>query len=287
MAGQPIHIALTFDDGYWAPAYAVMRSIAFASRRPGDLVFHLFHIGLAAHHRQALDAIAAEFPVRLEHVDLAAEPAYREFVARLPIRRPFTPVIYARLLLASLLPAEVDRLVYLDCDVLVRAPIEELAATDLSQKSIGAVLDPYRHMQMLGRDLTGNGTTFDYNFPYFNSGVLLIDRARYAAADPAGRTAEMAASGLLDRLQYDQAALNLVFRDDWAPLDFRWNVIGATPAHEALEPFVIHYTGPRKPWSLVPGAAHQRLYRHVMTNAVYYAFWRERLQRRLLRPFRH
>ena len=34
----PIHIALTFDDSYWAPAYATMRSICLTTRRRGDIV---------------------------------------------------------------------------------------------------------------------------------------------------------------------------------------------------------------------------------------------------------
>ena len=36
----PIHIVLTFDDNFWAPAYAVARSICLSTRRR-DLVFHL------------------------------------------------------------------------------------------------------------------------------------------------------------------------------------------------------------------------------------------------------
>jgi len=282
MADERLHVALTFDDAYWAPAYAVMRSTCLASRRRKDLVFHLIHIGLAARHRAVLDAIPAEFSATLNHLDLGSDPSYAAFVARLPIRKPFSPVIYARLLLDSLLPGDVERLVYLDSDVLVRAPIESLLATGLEGRGIGAVLDPHRHMQMLGRDLRANADVFDYNFPYFNSGVLLIDRALYAAVDMPQRALDMEKAGLLTRLQYDQAALNLAFRDNWQPLDWRWNVIGAEPAHEALEPFIIHYTGPRKPWGALPGAAYRRHYRHVMTNDVYYAFRRERLQRRLL-----
>jgi lipopolysaccharide biosynthesis glycosyltransferase len=281
-----IHVALTFDDGYWAPAYAVMRSICLASRRRDDLVFHLLHIGLAPDHRQTLATIATEFPAKLVETDLATHPAYAAFVAQLPIRPPFSPVIYARLLLNDILPPGVERIVYLDSDVLVRAPIETLFMTDLGSRGIGAVLDPHRHMQMLGRDLRANADVFDYNFPYFNSGVLLIDRARYAAVDMPGRTLDMKRTGLLDRLQYDQAALNLAFRDNWQPLDWRWNLIGAEPAHEALEPFIVHYTGPRKPWRLLPGAAYHRLYRHVMTNDVYYAYRREQFWRAAQKPFR-
>src|SRR5690606_31766230 len=122
---------------------------------------------------------------------------------------------------------------------------------------------------------------FDFGFAYFNSGVLLIDRQAYAAARVPERTKTMADEGLLDRLQYDQAALNLIFRNDWLPLDFRWNLINPEPAHEALEPHIVHYTGPRKPWGLLPGAAYGRLYRHVMTNRLFHQFQRERRRQQL------
>ncbi len=277
----PLHIALTFDDRYWAPAYAVMRSICLASNRRPDLVFHLIHTGIGPANRAQLDSLASEFPVAINHVALDQHQAYKAFVTDLPIAKPFSPVIYARLLLDRLLPETAQRIVYLDCDTFVRAPIETLFAKNLEGKPIGAVLDAHRHMQMLGRDLRQNGDVFSYNFPYFNSGVLLIDRSAYARADMPARTMELHRTGLLSRLQYDQAALNLVFKDNWHSLDWRWNVICPEPAHEVLDPFILHYTGPRKPWSLLPGAAFARLYRHVMTNDIYYAFWRERVRARL------
>ncbi|MCB1020943.1 MAG: glycosyltransferase family 8 protein [Acidobacteria bacterium] len=276
-----LHVALSFDDGFWAPAYAVMRSICLASHHRGDLVFHLFEDALEPAHRAELDSIATEFPARLVHVDLGANARFAELTAALPVARPFSRVIYARLMLDALLPPDVERLVYLDCDTLVLAPIEQLIETDLGGKSIGAVSDPYRHMHMLGRDLRANADVFDFTTPYFNSGVLLIDRAAFARADVPSRTRDLAQKGLLQRLQYDQAALNLIFADDWLALDPRWNFIAPLAAHEALEPFVLHYAGPRKPWGLLPGAAHRRLYRHVMTNRLFYPFRRAQMWRAL------
>lgn len=276
MSRPSTHVVLTFDDGYWAPAYAAARSLALSSAEPEALVLHLLHSGLSVAHRTELDALASEFPLRLSHLDLEAQPAFVEFAAALPVHRPFTAVIYARLLLDVLLPAEVERLVYLDCDILVRSPIEVLSASDLMGRSIGAVLDPHRHIHMLGTDLTRNADVFSFGFAYFNSGVLLIDRAAFARADVPAKTRELAGRGLLDRLQYDQAALNLIFRDDWLPLDFRWNLINPMQAHEVLEPHIVHYTGPRKPWGLLPGAAFHRHYRHAMTNRIFNQFRRER-----------
>ena len=41
MSGEKIHVVLTFDDNFWAPAYATMRSICLASRQRGNLTFHV------------------------------------------------------------------------------------------------------------------------------------------------------------------------------------------------------------------------------------------------------
>jgi len=281
----PIHVALTFDDGFWAPAYATMRSACLASRRPADLRFHLFHRGLAPDHRQALDAITAEFGAGLLHYDLSGNARFIAFLEGLSFHPKLTNLVYARLLLPELLPGEIARILYLDCDMMVRAPLEDLAERDLEGHPIAAVLDTGRHRHMLGRDLKANADLFDFHFAYFNAGLLVIDREGFARADLPGRTRALHQSGVLARIQYDQAILNLVFKDDWLPLEAGWNLTNPVPAHEVLEPRLVHYTGPKKPWTLFSGVAYERVYRHVMTNAVFYRYLRERLLKRLLGPF--
>lgn len=280
--GEPIHIALTFDDGFWAPAYATMRSICLSSDERDSLVLHAIHSGLGETHKRVIDTLADEFPVTIHHLDLAGRADYAALVAKLPVRFGYSAVIYARLLLDRLL-ADVERVVYLDSDLLVRSPIENIARLDLGENAVAAVMDPHRHRAMLGRDFRRNADLFDFRQPYFNSGVLVIDRRRYAAARLDELMQKLAASGAMDRIQFDQAALNLAFRGGWLPLDFRWNLINPQPAHENFEPHIVHYTGPRKPWHLLSRAAFAQAYRHTMTNDVFYAFWRERQGRRLKR----
>jgi len=281
--GDPVHIALTFDDGFWAPAYATMRSIGLSSRRRDDLVFHLFHRGLSAPHRKQLDEIRHEFGSTLIDYDLSANAAFNSFLAGMSYHKALTNLVYARLMLHELLPPEISRVLYLDCDMLVRSPIEQLAELDLQGKPIAAVLDPHRHRAMLGRDFKRNTDLFEFNQSYFNAGLLVIDRAAFAAANLPGRTRAYHEAGVLERVQYDQAVLNLVFKDNWLPLDFRWNLINPQPAHENFEPHVVHYTGPHKPWQLLSRVAFAQAYRHTMTNDVFYAFWREQQVRRVRR----
>lgn len=283
---EQIHIALTFDDGYWAPAYAVMRSICLASNRRPDLVFHLLYRELSGEHRVALNAIRSEFGAMLVDCDLGRSQRVAEFLSGMSFHPKLTNIVYARLLLHELMDTDVGRIIYLDCDMLVRAPIEELAELDLKGKALAAVLDAHRHRAMMGRDFKRNADLFDFRQGYFNAGMLVIDRAAFAAADLPGRTRAYHEAGILDRVQYDQAVLNLVFKDNWLPLDFRWNLTDPRPPHENLEPKIVHYTGSRKPWQLLSRLAFSQAYRHTMTNDIYYAYWRECLVRMLLKPFR-
>ncbi|KKB10862.1 hypothetical protein VE25_15885 [Devosia geojensis] len=279
----PIHIALTFDDNFWAPAYAVMRSICLFTKRRGDLVFHLLHRPLTDEHRADLKAIESEFRARLVWYDLDHSPLFADIAARMPQNKRLSNIVYARLVIDRFVDPSIARILYLDCDLLVRAPIEALYETDLEGHPIAAVRDTLGPFIVGGRDLRNNRDLFDIADPYFNAGVLLIDLDRWRQAKLLDRLEAMFADGTMDRIYYDQDFLNLTFKHDWLHLAPTWNVIDARHAHEGLDLNIMHYTSARKPWQLVSNVAFRRIYRHVMTNELFYRYMRHRLKRRLRR----
>ncbi len=285
-----IHVVLSFDDNFWAPAYAVMRSACLSSKRRADMVFHLLHMPVSEEHRQDLDAITAEFGAELRWYPLAGQPVFEDFTDGLKTSAQWPRVVYARLLLAELLPAELERVLYLDCDMLVRRPLEEVFGADLEGRPIGAVLDTLHPFIMGRRDMRENPDIFDLAEPYFNSGLMLVDMAGWRRMDVQGAMRALAARGWLRRLQYDQDMLNIIFRGQWKALPWRWNTMDAHPAHETLNPAILHFTGLNKPWALTAGirrsTAYARWYRHVMTNELFYRFARHRWKRWWLKRLR-
>lgn len=278
-----IDIALCFDDNFWAPAYAVMRSVCLTTPRPELLRFHLCQDGLSDAHRVELNDIAREFGAQILHYRLDSHADLAAISARLPMERRFRRIIYARLLLDKILPSDVKRVLYLDSDTMVVGDIAQIWNTPLSGRTLGAVSDPMRLFSMHGRDLREKRDLFAPGCPYFNSGVLLIDLPRFSAANIEERLQEFERRGILTRLYYDQDILNLVFKDDWQSLDWRFNIVDPHMAHQAMEPVVLHYTLQARPWTLRAGVlrtiAFARLYRHVMTNRIYYMFLRQRWTR--------
>ncbi|PXA99799.1 hypothetical protein DMC47_01590 [Nostoc sp. 3335mG] len=278
-----IHIVLAFDDNFWAPAYTLMRSICMSTRRRADLVFHLMHMPLSEEHRHDLEGVVREFGATLRYHPVADSELFDFFVAELPTHVRWPRIVYARLLAADILPPDIERVIYLDCDMLVRAPIEQLYEVDLKGQPLGAVRDALAPFIAAGRDMRRNRDIFDPADPYFNSGMLVIDLALWRAIDVKSEIAAIAGKGLMSRLFFDQDMLNLVFHDRWTPLSWRWNTIDAHPSHEALGPSILHYTLDGKPWFLLSGilrrCAYARWYRHVMTNDLFYRFARHRWKR--------
>lgn len=277
--GAGIHVVLNFDDNFWAPAFAVMRSVCLSSKRRREMVFHLFVQELSAAHRADLDRIGEEFGATLIYYDLAHHAEFQRICGALRESRRFPQIVYARLLIDRLLPRSVRRVIYLDCDTLVVAPIERLYEYDLKGLPIAAVAEPFGMQIMMGRDMRRKQGIFDPADRYFNSGVLLIDLERYAAADIPARLEEFREKNILKRLYYDQDVLNLVFADRWLELDWRFNVIESHRAHHAHGVHIVHYSDRRRPWHLVSGVPFHRAYRHVMTNELFYRYARHRWKR--------
>jgi len=282
-----VEIALTFDDNFWAPAYATMRSACLTTPHPQRLRFHLLVDGVTPAHRAVLETIGTDYGAVLNIVDLTASDVLDRRIATFPTIRMlrFRPVIYARLFLGELLPPDVERVLYLDSDLFVRSPIEDLFGIDMAGMAIAAALQPDRTHCIAGKDLKAR-QAFSMAEPYFNSGVMLIDMSQYRGVDFARALQESLPQSEIDMFYYDQDIINFVFKHRILELDYRWNLQNAAPAHEVLNPAIVHYSANPKPWFVWSRVAFKRTYRHLMTNQYYYQYRRERLLelvKRLLR----
>ncbi len=167
----------------------------------------------------------------------------------------FTVTTYARLLIDELLPRDLDRVLYLDGDILVRGDIGDLWMTDLRGRTVGAVMDLPRY--------PFNGKLgLPVEAAYFNAGVLVIDLERWRRLKIGERALALAREHP-ERLTWaDQCALNLVLHDDWTALDRVWNfqsmdvacLVNGHMRFNAVDPGrlaavrLVHFNGRSKPW---------------------------------------
>lgn len=170
---------------------------------------------------------------------------------------------YHRIFMESAFGESVKRIVYLDCDLVVLGDLSRLASVDLGGKTVGAVMDYAVRLWGGPRTCPALKSQVDgADRGYFNSGVMVVDLDAWRSL----RVKDLAARFLIensDRIYcWDQDALNHALANDWWPIDPRWNRMcyWDRPEFEdppfppdvmaSLEdPFIIHFTGRRKPWN--------------------------------------
>jgi lipopolysaccharide biosynthesis glycosyltransferase len=148
---------------------------------------------------------------------------------------------YARLLAGSVLDSSVERVVYVDVDVLFLRDICELYEMPLDGMILAAVPngppeEQQEQLQRLGIAASG----------YFASGLMVIDLARWRK-DRIGERALGFAETLGDKLVlHDQDALNGVVQGNFLALPSSWCHVPADGVVE--EDVVVHYAMVPKPW---------------------------------------
>lgn len=174
-------------------------------------------------------------------------------------KRPDLPTItqatYYRLDLANIIPPEIDKVLYLDGDIICRKPLDNLWNTDISQFAVAGVHDVWEEIYEKSNHLHLSPWR-----GYFNAGVLLINlkwwrennstESFYAFIDQHG-----------DWLKcQDQDVLNYVFNEHKLILPIKYNLATdflynntdykhySDQLEEAIhDPVLIHFIAV-KPW---------------------------------------
>jgi lipopolysaccharide biosynthesis glycosyltransferase len=242
-----IQIVVGCDDGY-ACHLAVMLLSLFAHSRSLPLQVHVM-VSPEFTSRTRLDETLGVNAGRLIYHVLADHA-----VVGLKQREDLTAATYYRLLMGDVLPADMQRVIYLDCDLMLCGDVAELWRFSLGDAIVAAVPDPgFTQSNVLG---------LPQDAPYFNAGVLLIDLVRWRR-EAIGEKALAFAACHPDRLTYnDQCALNWVLDGSWAMLNPIWNlqaltlgeiVDGEIRYYDPLplivaDACILHFNAPGRPW---------------------------------------
>lgn len=131
----------------------------------------------------------------------------------------YTRHVFYRLLMAKLLPITVDRVLYLDCDIIVRKSLKPLWNIDISQFAIGAVHDAQE-----GLIHQYNRLEYTYDKGYFNSGVLYANLDYWRKTNATDRLFKYINSFSEKIKMPDQDPLNVVFQDEKKFISFTYNL---------------------------------------------------------------
>jgi len=170
----------------------------------------------------------------------------------------FSRAVFRRLFLDRVLPETYQRIVSLDSDMWVARPgLGRLATFDLGGAPLGAAYDMIFLMDFnggpLAREFQAQRAALGLALatPYFNAGLMAIDRQRWRAMEISERVID-ALKLAPERYPFlEQSALNELIAGGFAPLSPRYNFMGdfmLLDLEETIEPIVLHFVNAPKPW---------------------------------------
>ncbi len=247
---SPIYIALAADENYTQHMAAVTLSVLHNATEPQRIFLFFLDAGIREEDREELGRIVESYGAR--HAFIRPDTA---IYSNITTQRYGVAALF-RLSLETLLPQEVERVIYLDCDVLVFADLTTLWQTDLGPNIVGAVTN-------LGHQPTERLGIAEGE--YFNSGVLLIDLHRWREEGLGKKVLSYMVNHNEKLIFPDQDGLNCILKGRWQPLPLRWNAqpaiysmyhkkkfvsgISAADYHTAItNPGIMHFVGEDKPW---------------------------------------
>lgn len=245
-----LNVVLASDDNYALWMGMVIFSSLAKSRFKEKICFYVIDGGITEYKKNLIESMVAKY--RSSVCWVLPDAAYFQ---GLPIKR-YGLATYYRLALGKLLPDHVEKVIYLDCDLLVADDLKDLWDHDLKGHILGAV-------ENLG--ISSPSLSFDRK-DYFNAGVLLIDMFQWRERKMDDKLIEVMKNAGDEYHYLDQDALNTVFKNSWSRIGLRWNMqpsiwakleksrCNITGYHQgeymsALErPGVIHFLAKSKPW---------------------------------------
>lgn len=243
--GGQLHIALCFDGALASYAETLLFSLSDCHPKH-QIDVHIVYRELSSSSIQALRKVEETLPNLLLHFYLIDGKVLNSVLAddyHLPVES------YFRFFLPTLLP-RVNRLLYLDIDILVCGDLSSLWTMELSGNCIGAVLE-----QEMGiyfpENLSALGLSSEQ---YFNSGVLLMDLERMRQEKVSESLIALAKQRGQTMRFGDQDILNLYFKDKvtYLPQSYNYRNYAMHTGSESIEDVhILHFNGPGKPWFTV------------------------------------
>lgn len=234
-----MHIVTASDNNYVPGVFVLLASIA---RHNPQARFTILTTDWSADSLAKMASFKQRLGLRVDLVEITAKS-----MAALPITRAhLTRSTYARLFIPNLLPEE-DRVIYMDCDMLVTGSLAEAWTCDLDGYALAAVRCP--------APTAAFARAIDLPVEqYFNAGFLVLSLATWRGEGFADACLQSVAAPDCPYLSQDESALNDHARNRVRYLPAGYNLyaqdmIWQSPLSNPPSIRVIHFLTRPKPWN--------------------------------------
>lgn len=249
-----IHIACGLDNNY-APYCTILLYSILENNKQDDITFHLLTNNMNEVNRKTIQQMVADYGkiIFFHHID---KDLFQDF----PISGHINYATYLRLLLPSVLP-DLDKVLYLDCDMIIDGNLKELWDINIENYALAGVRDSENDNIRLY-----NRLGYDQSLGYINAGVLLMNLKEWRKDNVLSEAIKRITSNPRKYCYWDQDFINEFYCDRKLLLDFKFNLMEFflfsynkfiisrkyfRDIERAIKkPTIIHFCGHIKPWHI-------------------------------------
>lgn len=237
---RTIHIAVVTDNNYIIPLCVMLTSL-FENNKQLKIQIHVLYFKLKHKNKDIIIELIQRYKhyVKFHNININKVSSYfKDFghVSKTTYLKFYIPKVVK----------DVDRILYLDSDIIVRGSLDRLWNTKLKDKILGAITEC--------SDNQANNLGYNHKYGYFNAGVLLIDIVKWKNLDISNKLIEYVKNNQNKIVYWDKDAFNAILHSKWLHLPAIYNFqtymyLDKNKYIKDKEPIIVHYTTDAKPWS--------------------------------------
>lgn len=255
-----MNIIYTLNDKFVPQVSACICSVCENNKNFEEITFYIAGLGITKKNKKELVKLVNRYNRNIEFIELDSIDKYFDFDFD---TYGWNPIVLARLLVDKLLPKNIDKILYLDGDTIVRGDLSELWNLELIDKTFGMSIEPTedkKRKNNLGLE----------NYPYCNAGVLLINLKRFRKIKAGKVIIDYYKNNNGNLFANDQDAINASMKDEILIIPPKYNfynifyqypywfMVKLMKPVQYIEksvydasvknPIIIHYLGEERPW---------------------------------------
>ena len=251
MTEKTMNIVMCSSDEYSIHCGTLIISILKNSLPDEKFNFYILESNISETHKNNLIQLSKIKPFDIHFIKIDEKifknPSYAIDLNKMP---GLTIQTFYKYLIADVLK-NIDRVLYMDVDIIVRNSLWDLYNTNLENNYIAAVTDS-GHPDLI--NCLKSKLEVDN---YFNAGVVLYDLKKCRENNIPQKLFENHLELFnMNKITFvDQCVLNFTFNNKVKIIDNKYNVIWSRKPHKNLtkalkKPYIVHFTTPRKPWNM-------------------------------------
>jgi len=267
-------ILVAIDAGYILP-FKVMAHSLVAHNQDFHVTFYVQHSSIPAHKLDMLRTFCANMGAAMVDVRMG-DDLFRDA----PISKRWPREMYYRLVAPLVLPQTLDRILYLDSDMLIINSLRPLWEADLHGNVFAA--SSHSSWQEFTEDV--NYVRLDIAHEYFNSGMILMDLTKARELVKLDELFDCVETFKSRLMLPDQDVFNALYGKYTLPVDdVLWNYDvryyalymtlnspGGTPRRDydwvLRNTAILHFCGSKKPWKRLGTSRFHALYRRYLAK---------------------